>query len=94
MVDNFVVSDRKSFIEFLELLTKELGHSPEKWENKTLEDFLGAMARYADDIQGYYNKVRPREGINADTPHLGEHLQTFYVEQEFTSDAHYRQQKL
>lgn len=68
MVDNFLVSDRKSFIEFLALLTEELRHSPGKWGNKTLEDFLEVMTRYADDIQGYYDNVRPSEKINADTP--------------------------
>src|SRR5262245_10461807 len=67
MIDNFIVSDRKSFIEFLELLTLELKNSPDKWENKTLEDFLDAMTRYSDDIQAYYDNVRPNEKINADT---------------------------
>lgn len=68
MVDSFVVTDRKTFIEFLELLTAELKHFPDKWQNKTLVDFLEAMTRYADEIQAYYDNVEPSEKINADTP--------------------------
>lgn len=35
-----------------------------KWENKTLKDFLEAMAAYTEDVQGYYNNRKL--GINAD----------------------------
>jgi hypothetical protein len=68
MVDKVEVSDRQSFIKFLVLLTEELRHSPDQWENKTLEDFLEAMTRYSNDVQNYYNNTKPSEHINADTP--------------------------
>ena len=30
---------------------------PETWENKTLPDFLEALAAYTADIQGYYDNT-------------------------------------
>ena len=65
-----MVTDRKSFIEFLELFKEDLIRNKHQWENKTLEDFLEAMKRYSDDIQGYYdnNENDLGEQINADVP--------------------------
>ncbi|WP_293938181.1 MULTISPECIES: DUF7660 family protein [Sphingobacterium] len=51
------VTDRQSFIKFLDLLHKNLLQNPETWENKTLPDFLEALASYAEDIQGYYDNT-------------------------------------
>lgn len=51
------VTDRQSFIKFLDLLHKDLLQNPETWENKTLPDFLEALASYAEDIQGYYDNT-------------------------------------
>jgi hypothetical protein len=54
-INEFVVTDRLSFVKFLESLQQDINHNKQAWENKTLEDFIEAMARYAEDIQGYYN---------------------------------------
>lgn len=51
------VTDRQSFIKFLGLLHKDLLQNPETWENKTLPDFLEALASYAEDIEGYYDNT-------------------------------------
>jgi len=51
------VRDRRSFIKFLDLLRQDLLQHPETWENKTLPDFLEALAAYAEDIQGYYDNT-------------------------------------
>lgn len=51
------VTDRQSFIKFLDLLHKDLLQDPETWENKTLPDFLEALASYAEDIEGYYDNT-------------------------------------
>lgn len=56
--DNFEVVDRKSFIEFLYLLRENLINNPENWENKTLPEFLEALASYTEDIQGYYDNMK------------------------------------
>jgi hypothetical protein len=63
-ISNFKVADRKSFVEFIELLRSELLANPDNWVNRNLDDFLEAMARYADDIQGYYDNMR--QPIDAD----------------------------
>lgn len=69
-LDNYKVTDRKSFIEFLELFKEDLRINKTKWENKTLDDFLEAMTGYSSDIQGYYDNNRKELGeqINADNP--------------------------
>ena len=68
--DDYNVADRTSFIEFLGLLKEDLTRNNNSRKNKTLEDFLEAMTRYADDIQGYYdnNKNELGEQIKADIP--------------------------
>lgn len=63
---NFKVTDRQSFIKFLDLLHKDLLDYPENWENKTLPEFLEALSAYTEDVQGYYNNMKL--DINADKP--------------------------
>jgi hypothetical protein len=61
---NFEVYDRKSFIEFLGLLRQDFEKN--NWENDNLSDFLEAMERYTNDIQGYYDNTN--QNVNADEP--------------------------
>lgn len=63
---DFQVTDRQSFAVFLTLLRQNLLDYPEEWENKTLTDFLEALASYTEDIQGYYNNAQ--QNRNADIP--------------------------
>jgi hypothetical protein len=63
-LSNFQVTDRKSFIEFLDLLRQDFLSNPTSWENNNLETFLGALSSYADDIQGYYDNMG--KPVNAD----------------------------
>ena len=63
-ISNFIVKDRKSFIDFIGLLRQDLIDNPESWENKKLEDFLEAMSSYTEDIQGYYDNMK--QNVNAD----------------------------
>jgi hypothetical protein len=65
-VSNFKVTDRQSFVEFIDLLRKDFVDNPEGWENKKLDDFLGALSSYANDIQGYYDNTK--QNVNADEP--------------------------
>lgn len=69
-LNNFKVTDRQSFTQFLQLFRDELVQNKNSWENKTLEEFLEAMARYSEDIQGYYDnrRIETGENINADIP--------------------------
>lgn len=65
-VDDFEVTDRHTFIKFLDLLLKDFLDNPESWENKTLPDFLEALSAYTEDIQGYYDNMKLN--VNADKP--------------------------
>lgn len=65
-LNDFKVTDRQSFIKFLNLLHKDFLDNPENWENKTLPDFLEALSAYAQDIQGYYDNTK--QNINAEQP--------------------------
>jgi hypothetical protein len=59
------VNDKVSFIEFLNLFRKDLKLNKDKWANVQLDDFLEAMERYTEDIQGYYDNTGQLEE-NAD----------------------------
>ncbi len=48
---NFKVTDKESFIKFVDLLRKDFQMN--NWENNTIGNYLEAISRYADDIQGY-----------------------------------------
>ena len=65
-LSNFKVTDRQSFIEFIELLHQDFRKNPESWQNRNLNDFLEAISRYANDIQGYYDNTN--KDVNADQP--------------------------
>ena len=63
-VSNFKITDRQTFIKFIDLLRQDFIDRPESWENKKLEYFLGAISSYAEDIQGYFDNTK--QNINAD----------------------------
>lgn len=58
------VKDRQSFIEFIHQLRASFLKEEAHWENKTLDDYLNAMAAYAEDIQGYYNNTGQNTDAN------------------------------
>ena len=60
------VVDRQSFIKFLSLLHNSYQRNKADWENVDLDSFLEAMARYAQDIQGYYDNTNQK--VDANTP--------------------------
>lgn len=66
LLSNFKVTDRQSFIAFLDLLRQDLLQNPDEWENKTLDTFLEALSAYANDVQGYFENTG--QPVNADEP--------------------------
>ena len=58
------MTDRQTFIKFIDLLRQDFIDNPESWENKTLPDFLESLSAYAEDIQGYYDNTQ--KPIDAD----------------------------
>ena len=65
-LSNFKVTDRQSFVLFLELLRKDFLINPKGWENNTLDTFLEALSDYAGGIQDYYNNMKLP--VDADEP--------------------------
>ncbi|MBL7973463.1 MAG: hypothetical protein JNJ85_01030 [Candidatus Kapabacteria bacterium] len=62
----FTVTNRQSFIQFLDLLREDFLDNPESWESKTLPDFLETLSAYTGDIQGYYDNMKLN--VDADEP--------------------------
>lgn len=60
------VETRQDFITFLEKFRADLIENTQNWENLEMSDFLEAMIRYTEDIQGYYKNTN--QPINADEP--------------------------
>lgn len=60
----YKVIDRQSFANFLELLRHDFVANSNDWGNNNINDFLEAMSRYVEDIQGYYDSTN--QNINAD----------------------------
>jgi len=48
---------RQDFIESIEKLRADYNVNPDYWENKNIDDFLEAIARYSEEIQGYYDNT-------------------------------------
>lgn len=48
---------KQEFIHFMENLKTDFIENKEKWENKTIENYLEAMSRYVEDIDGYYENT-------------------------------------
>ncbi|KQM62554.1 hypothetical protein [Chryseobacterium sp. Leaf201] len=54
---------KQQFIEFIENLRTDFIQNKEKWENKTIEDYLEAISRYTEDIDGYYKNTNQHMGL-------------------------------
>ena len=63
-LSKYKVTNRESFIKFLDLLFQDFKENPECWENKNLGDFLEAMSSYSADIQGYYDNTNQKVDAN------------------------------
>ena len=60
------VTDRQTFIQFVEKLRADLLTNPDGWENNQLDRFLEALGSYAKDIQGVYDNTG--QDVKADEP--------------------------
>lgn len=48
------IQTRADLVAFVEALRADLKANPKKWENATLDTFLGALASWTEDMDGYY----------------------------------------
>ena len=57
---NKSIQSREDFVAFVKALTKDLRDNPQTWENRTLEQFIEAIAAWVEDLDGYYiNQGKP-----------------------------------
>lgn len=49
-----VISSRLDFMIFLEALLADFEADPASWENHNLSNYLGALAAWIADMDGYY----------------------------------------
>lgn len=48
------ITTRQDLAAFILALRHELEQEPEAWENRTLSDFLEALAGWTEDMDGYF----------------------------------------
>lgn len=48
------LSTKGDFLLFMKLLLKDLQNNPAGWENRSLESYLEAFARWTEDMDGFY----------------------------------------
>lgn len=54
------IQTREDFVSFLRALKMDSAENLSSWENRDIEAFLGAMASWVEDMDGFY--------INQDLP--------------------------
>jgi len=60
------INSKDDFVNFVGLLVDDLKNNPDEWENKSLPAYLDAIARWTDDMEGYYlnNNIEMPRDIN------------------------------
>ncbi|PTT03460.1 hypothetical protein DBR11_02155 [Pedobacter sp. HMWF019] len=48
------IRTKADFVNFIHFLLEDLKSNSEDWENKTLPEYLEAIASWTDDMEGYY----------------------------------------
>ena len=51
------LKSKEDFVAFVQLLMEDLKHNGNEWENNTLESYLGAIAAWTEDMNGYYKNM-------------------------------------
>lgn len=63
---SYEMNSRHDLARFIYALQDELEHCSTVWENRDLHTFLGALARFVNDADGYY--LNRKEDMDADAP--------------------------
>lgn len=51
------VSSKADFLQFVAALQQDLADNSPQWENRTLADYLAALGRWVEDMEGYYHNT-------------------------------------
>ena len=60
------MDSRSELIQFIYALQNDLKEHPENWENSDLHTYLGALAAFLGDADGYYRNMKV--DLDADVP--------------------------
>ena len=63
---------RDDFVMFMHHLVRDLRTYPERWENATLEAYLGTIAAWVQDMDGYYHNRGEQIPPHPTWKHVGE----------------------
>ena len=62
----YPMNSRNDMIRFIYSLQDDLKAHPEQWENRDLDTYLGALAAFLGDADGYYRNAKA--DVDADVP--------------------------
>jgi hypothetical protein len=48
------VNSKEDFVKFMSSLINDLKDNPQKWENRSLLEYLEAIQSWTEDMDGYY----------------------------------------
>lgn len=51
------VASREDFVKFVGYFIQDYQQKRNDWGNKTLEEFLGGLSGFANDMAGYYGNI-------------------------------------
>ncbi len=60
------MDSRSDLVQFIYALQTDLNQHPENWENKDLNTYLGALAAFLADAEGFYRNKEV--DVDADSP--------------------------
>ena len=60
------MDSRSDLVQFIYALQNDLKQHPENWENNDLHTFLGALAAFLGDADGFYRNMKV--DVDADLP--------------------------
>ena len=60
------ITNKEDFVRFVESLVFNLNNNSSEWNNKTLSEYLEAVASWTEDMEGYYinNNIPIPENVN------------------------------
>lgn len=66
-IDTKHIKSKGDFINFLENLIRDFRTNGDKWENKSINDYLEAMKAFLSSVEGFKKNIKPdleTESIN------------------------------
>ena len=52
------IKTKAEFIEFINILIKDINDKPEEWEDKPVMSYLESIQSWVEDMDGYYQNTK------------------------------------